>query len=84
MSGILFVAGNARHQGGKEHGFVGINLYNGNVYTAMLTDGKIKVYGKEKEYRILPDGVRGWILLTWATINLKSKTPPNLELHTSP
>lgn len=80
ISGILFVSGNAPHQGGKEHGFVGIDLYNGVVYAVLLTDGKIKVYGNEKEYSRLPDGVRHWILMTWAYTNLHGKAPPDLEL----
>jgi hypothetical protein len=82
-SGILFVSGNAPHKGGLEHGFVGINLYDGEVYAALFTDGKIKVYGKETECSRLPDGVRHWILMTWAYINLDGSTPPNLELRPS-
>jgi hypothetical protein len=82
-SGILFVSGNAPHKGGSEHGFVGINLYDGVVYAALLTAGKIKVYGKGNEYSQLPDGVKHWILMTWAYIKLDGKAPSNLEMLTN-
>jgi hypothetical protein len=84
ISGILFVSGSAPHLGGEENGFVGIDLNDGAVYAALLTEGKIKVYGKSTMYHSLPDGVRDWILMTWADASLDGKAPPNVELHPSP
>ena len=81
ISGILYISGNAPHKGGLEHGFLGIDLYSGIVYAVLLTDGKIKVYGKENEYSWLPDGVRHWILVKLAYTNLNGKAPPSLEMR---
>lgn len=83
ISGILYIAGNAPHQGGEEHGFLGIKLHDGSVYAALYTKGRIEVFGKAKKYAHLPDGVRHWILMTWAYSNLNGKMPPNVELRTN-
>lgn len=44
--GMIFVYGNAIHQGNSENGFLGINLYDGTVSAGLLTEGKIKVFCK--------------------------------------
>lgn len=53
--------GNAPHQGTTEHGILCIDLYNGEVYAAMLREGrKIILYGvKNREY--IPQPMEEWI-----------------------
>ena len=80
-SEMLTFSGNAPHQGMEENGFLGVSLYNGEVYACLLTKGKFEVYGKEKQYNFLPDAVRQWIEATWARLQLGIKDPPNVVLH---
>ena len=79
--GGLTLRGNAEHRGGEEEGFVFVDLNSGEVYACLLTNGRFEVYGKQLKFDYLPDGVRHWIFLTWASVNLKGTQPPNVVMH---
>lgn len=78
---MVYVVGNAAHQGGLEHGFVGIDAYSGYVCAALLTEGKFDVYGAGTDRHAIPIALREWILATWAYVTLDGSIPPDATLH---
>jgi beta-lactamase class D len=86
-SGVVYVEGNAPHQGGLEHGFVGIEVHSGTIHAAMLTQGKIVLYSSSRQpldKNALPTALRDWVLKTWAYVSLDGRTPPNVEIVAPP
>jgi hypothetical protein len=79
--GGLTPRGNAEHRGGEEEALVFVDLNNGEVYACLLTHGRFEVYGKQPKFDYLPDGVRHWVVLTGAWVNLKGTQPPNVVMH---
>jgi hypothetical protein len=79
-SGMVYVTGNAPHQGGEEHGFVGIDSYSGQICAALLSQGKFEVYGAGMNRSALPVALREWILATWAYVKLDGSLPPTATL----
>lgn len=94
--GWLFMSGQAAHEGGEEHGFVGVSLDTGSVYAALFTKQKFTIYGIAQAYNgdsnTLPLQLTDWINRTWHlaiefnnglpsnTKKLDVKTPPKVEL----
>lgn len=79
--GALTLTGNAAHMGLEENGLLLVDLNSGEVYTCLLTNKRFEVYGKQPRFDYLPQGVRDWIVLTWATVYLNGKQPPNVVMH---
>ncbi|HET7903100.1 MAG TPA: hypothetical protein VFM17_00925 [Candidatus Eisenbacteria bacterium] len=80
-SGLVFVQGNAPHHGGQENAFLGVNLHNGQVCAAFLTQGRIVVYANQSDYNALPVALRDWILMTFAYERTGGGMPQNVDLR---
>lgn len=78
---VLTLSGNAPHMGMEENGFLGVNLYNGEVYVCLLTGGRFQLYSKQTKYEYLPSAVREWIVYMGASLRLNGNMPPNVILH---
>jgi len=79
-SGMLYVVGNAPHQGLEEHGFVGIETFSGRVCAGVFSKGRFEVYGAGSDRDTIPVALREWILATWAYASLEGSIPANARL----
>lgn len=86
VSGGIALEGNASHMGGEEMAKLDVNLYNGVVTAAILSNGKIDVYTDRKDYKkqnpdnymSLPISIKDWIALIVTELKYRFDKPANL------
>jgi hypothetical protein len=82
LSGELVVDGNAPHQGTEEEAVVCVNIYGLEVNAAILSEGAITVYSRQKGYENLPRCIKDWITQANSEHRDRFYQPQNVHMST--
>lgn len=79
VGGALAIVGNAPHKGGEEEGVICVAEYDGKVEAAILSQSRITVFAKDRNYDNLMLCIKDWITQANSGHRDRFKQPNNVQ-----